>query len=290
LLRFWWIVALGVVTGLFVAVLMVSGEKPVYTAPARIFVTSAEGQYVRLSVPRPVETSDSQFSGAGTGGRPLVINEPPNYQPLLAAANLYPLLIESDDVAELREKMFGQLPGTVLATAYTSVSTPTRFTPAQLPIIDILATSSTAPEAVRLAQATADTFKQWIRQAQVRAGIAPKERILIEPLRAPRQAFPSGGPSYGVPILAALALAAAFAVIAVVLDQLFPRGRISDSYAGDVASATSTIDTPSAPALAEVGEPKESASKQDLLEHAERYEAAEAAEAAEVAEAKRRWG
>jgi hypothetical protein len=36
--------------------------------------------------------------------------------------------------------------------------------------------------------------------------------------------LPSGKPSYGLPILAALAIMAAFAVIAVVLDQLFPRG------------------------------------------------------------------
>jgi hypothetical protein len=225
--RFWWVVVLGASLGVTIAVGMVYSlpsftprEPPVYSAAARLFVTSAEGQYVRLSVPRTVE---SPGGPGGTGGGLVVVDETPNVQPLLAATNLYPSLIESDEVARLREERFGVLPGEVLATAYTSVSTPTRFLPAELPIIDILATSSTPRDAVTLAKATADTFEIWIKRAQDQADVAPRERILIEQLRAPREAFPSGGPSYGLPILAALAVAAAFAVLAVVLDQLFPR-------------------------------------------------------------------
>jgi hypothetical protein len=171
-------------------------------------------------VPRQVETPGG--SGGGEGSL-VVVDEMPNVQPLLAATNVYPLIIESDEVARLREEKFGALPGEVLATAYTAVSTPTRFLPAQLPIIDIVATSAAPREAITLAQATADTFEVWVRRAQNEAGVAPKERILIEQLRAPGDVFPSGGPSYGLPILAALAVAAAFAILAVVLDQLFPR-------------------------------------------------------------------
>jgi hypothetical protein len=228
LLRFWWIVAAGAAFGLLIAVSMVYSlpsftprDKPVHTAAARLFVTSAEGQYVRLSVPTPVESP-------GTAGRPdgglVIVDETPDVQPLLAAANLYPLLIESDDVARLREEKFGLLTGEVSATAYTAVSTPQRFLPAQLPIIDIVATSPTPREAMSLAAATANTFDLWVKRAQDRAGVAPKDRILIEQLRAPREAFPSGGPSYGLPILAAIAIIAAFVILAVVLDQLLPRG------------------------------------------------------------------
>jgi len=227
LVRFWWIVVLGVFLGVTVGAWIVYSlpsfaprEAQVYSAAARLFVTSAEGQYVRLSVPRAVETpSGTRESEASL----VVVNETPNVQPLLAAANLYPLLIESDEVASLREEKFGVLPGEVIATAYTAVSTPTRFLPAQLPIIDIVATSSSPREAMTLAQATADTFELWISRAQNRAGVAAKDRILIEQLRAPRAAFPSGGPSYGLPILAAIAVASAFVILALVLDQLFPR-------------------------------------------------------------------
>lgn len=224
LVRFWWVVALGVFFGVTIAAWMVYAlpsltprEEPVYSAAARLFVTSAEGQYVRLSVPTQVETT------GGTDSDLVIVDETPDIQPLLAAANLYPSLIESDEVASLREEKYGALQGDVFATAYTAVSTPQRFLPAQLPLIDIVATSPTAREAMALAQATADTFGLWIKREQDQAGVAPEDRILIQQLRAPRDAFPSGGPTFGLPILAAIAIAAAFVILAVVLDQLFPR-------------------------------------------------------------------
>jgi hypothetical protein len=230
LVRFWWIVALGVVAGLTISASMVYSlpslaprEDPVYTAAARLFITSAEGQYVRLKVPTPVASPGTAAGRGGGDGGVIVVDETPDVQPLLAATNVYPLLIESDEVAALREEKYGPMPGDVIATAFTAVSTPQRFLPAQLPIIDIVATSSSPREAMALAQATADTFELFIRRAQDRADVAPDDRILIEQLRAPREAFPSGGPSYGLPILAAIAIVAAFLILAVVLDQLFPR-------------------------------------------------------------------
>jgi hypothetical protein len=242
LIRFWWMVALGVVVGLFVSLWMVyelpgftPREQPVYTANARLFVTSSEGQYVRISVPRTVETDSADGTGRGGGGGPLVVNDSPNVQPLLAAANMFPLLIESDEVAQLRERMFGPIPGDVVANAYSAVSTPQRYSPAQIPVIDIFATSPTTKQAISLAETTADAFKRWIRLEQDRAGVAPEARILIKQLRAPTVAYPSGGPSYGIPILAALAIMAAFGMIAVVIDQLFPR----DSTSRQLQSETS---------------------------------------------------
>lgn len=232
--RFWWIVALGAVLGVLLAAWMLyelpgfePRDKLSWTASARLFVTSSEGQYIRVSVPRSLETDTSgttpRASATGRGGAPLIATDAPDVQPLLTAANLYPLLIESDDIAQLRTKLFGKLPGTVAANAYTAVSTPTRFLPAQLPIIDIFATSATPSQAVTLADATAKTFRRWIRTEQDRAGISPTERILIKQLRAPGQTMATGGPSYGIPLLVALAVAAAFCIFAVLLDQLIPR-------------------------------------------------------------------
>jgi hypothetical protein len=171
-------------------------------------------------VPRTVE---SPAGGERPGDEAVVVNEAPNVQPLLAAANLYPLLIQSDAVARLREQKHGVLRGTVQATAYTAVSTPARFRPAELPIIDVVATSPTPREAITLAQATADTFRLWIKQRQDRAGVAPRDRILIEQLHAPREVFQTGGPALGIPTLAAVAVAGAFAILALLLDQLLPR-------------------------------------------------------------------
>lgn len=233
--RFWWVAALGGVVGIALAIWMVyeipgfkPREQPVYNAAARLFVTSAEGQYIRLSVPRTAESAGASGAtgsgGAGeAGGGALVFDQPPNVQPLLAAANLYPLLVESDDVARLRSKMFGQIPGTVTANAYSAVSTPSRYSPAQIPVIDIFAESGSKQQAIALADATVKAFKVWIKKEQSRAKLTPEERILIQELRAPRQAYVSGGPSYGIPILVALAVIAAFGMLAVLLDQLIPR-------------------------------------------------------------------
>jgi hypothetical protein len=233
LLRFWWVVALGALVGIGLALSMVyhlpsftPRDQPVHTSSARLFVTSSQGQYIRLSVPREVDLpGDEQATGQrnSAGGGPAVIQESPNVAPLLAAANLYPLLIESDQVAQQRERMFGQLPGTVQAQAFTAVSTPSRYSPAQIPVIDILATAGSPQNAVTLADATAKAFNRYIRLEQNRAGISEDERIIIQVLREPRDAFATGGASYGIPILVALAVIAAFGLLAVVLDQLVPR-------------------------------------------------------------------
>lgn len=240
LLRFWWVVLAGVIVGLLLALWMVyelpgftARDQPVYTAASRISVTSSQGQYIRISVPRLVETGgsagESRGGGGGNGGTggtggggPIVVNEPPDVQPLLNAANYYPNVIESDQVAALREKMFGPLEGTVQANAYSAVSTPQRYVPAQIPVIDIFATAGTPDQAVTLADSTTAAFTRFIKIQQNRAGIAPEERILFEELQQPRTAFATGGPSYGIPILVALAVMAAFGLLAVVLDQLFP--------------------------------------------------------------------
>ncbi len=228
--RFWWVVAIGIFAGVAVAVVMVynvpeftTREQPEYTATSRLFVTSAQGQYLRLSVPRTVDAGTADGTqGTTGGGGPVVLNVPPDYEPLLQAANVYPTLIESDEVAELRTKLYGELPGTVSANAYSAVSTPQRFAPAQIPVIDIFATADTGPNAITLADKTAEAFKKYIVQQQDRARLSLAERIQIQSLRAPRDVYVIGGVSYGIPTLIMLAVIAAFCMLAVVLDQIFP--------------------------------------------------------------------
>jgi capsular polysaccharide biosynthesis protein len=223
--RNWWVVAIGVVVAIAVATWMayeVPGftprEKPVYTANARLLVTSSEGSYIRVSVPRRVD--DESVSGIASDGS-RVVNEPPDVRPLLAAANLYPLLIESDHVTKLRAEMFGPMAGTVKANAVSAVVTPTRYRPSQLPAIDIFATSSSAEKAVALANATSKSFKRWIQLEQAETKLKPRERIIIQELRVPTGAVSSGGPSFGIPVLAALAVLAGFGLLAVALDRIF---------------------------------------------------------------------
>lgn len=245
--RYWWLLVVGGAVGLLVAVSMVytipgfdQRDPRTYTAQSRLFVTSPEGQYVRVSVPREVETGSSE---GASGGGPAVTQTPPNVQPLLAAANIYPSIIVSDDVTRLRTKMFGPLPGRVTANALSAVSTPQRFAPAQIPIIDIFATAESPTQAITLANATSDAFGSWVKAEQNRSGVKPAERILIRELQVPRLATPSPGPSWGVPILVALALVAAFGFLAVVLDRLSPR--TDEVAARPAAGAARAPDAPS---------------------------------------------
>jgi len=248
LLRFWWLLGLGIVVAIGAAAWMVYDlpdltprTKATYTANAQLFVTSPDGSYIRLSVPRAVETGGDTSSSAKSSkkqastresGGPLIVRDPPNVQPLLAAANLYPLLIESDQVSALRRKMFGPIPGTVQAQAVGAVSTPSRFVPSELPVIDIFASSSSAQRAEALAFATSRAFQRWIRLEQDRAGLERRERVLINVLRAPHGAVESGGPSFGIPVLVALAVLASFCLLALALDRIFagaPKTRASES-------------------------------------------------------------
>ena len=230
--RFWWVVAIGGFVAVLIAVLMVykledaslaKREQPVYTAVARLFVTSGEAPYLRTSVPRftdvPIGTSETQ-----TTTRPLTqVLDAPDTRTLVAATNVYPLLIESDDVARLREELYGNLPGQVTAQAIFSGATATRYQPSEIPVIELFATAGDPDDAIALAAATSKSFRTWMTREQNRAGIDVKQRILIQELEAPTDAVPSGGGGIGLPFLAMLAILTAFGAGAIMLDRVYPR-------------------------------------------------------------------
>jgi hypothetical protein len=229
--RFWWVLVVGAVFAAGIAFLMVytvedgkpvKREQPVYTALARLFVTSGEAPYLRTSVPRftdvPIGTTETQ-----TTSRPLSqVLDAPDTRTLVAATNVYPLLIESDDVARLREEIYGQLPGEVTAHAIFSGATATRYQPSEIPVIELFATADDPDDAIALASATSKTFRRWMSREQNRAGIDEKQRILIQELEAPTEAVPTGGGGIGLPILAMLAILTAFGAGAIMLDRLYP--------------------------------------------------------------------
>lgn len=230
--RFWWVLAIGAFVAAAIAFLMVytfqdgklvKREQPVYTAVARLFVTSGEAPYLRTTVPRytdvPIGTGGSQ-----TTSRPLTqVLDAPDTKTLVAATNVYPLLIESDDVAKLRSDLYGDLPGTVAAQAIFSGATATRYQASEIPVIELFATAGKPGDAIALASATSKTFRQWMSREQNKAGIDVKQRILIQELEAPTEAVPTGGGGIALPVLAMLAILTAFGAGAIMLDRLYPR-------------------------------------------------------------------
>jgi hypothetical protein len=244
--RFWWIVLLGGLVAVLVATLMMysveaslppkftAREQPLYTAQARLFVTSGEAPYLRTTVPRVREVP----IGGGAEAAFTRVNEAPDVSTLVDAANLYPLLIESDEVSRLRTEQSGDIPGDVTAKAIFATATANRFQPSGIPVIELFATTDSPDDAAALATATSKAFRTWIVREQNRAGIDPKERILIQELEAPSEAIATGGGGIGLPVLALLAIITAFGAGAIMLDRTFPRPESDeDMTSSDLAAA-----------------------------------------------------
>jgi hypothetical protein len=234
--RFWWLIAIGFLFALAAAVLSIyradfssippklsERAHPTYTTAMRLLVTSSERPYVRTSIPRPVVSPTTDPTQILRPGAQLPTEaQAPDYQVLLFAANLYPWLIESDPVADLRTQLYGEIPGTVTATTIGAVMTPNRVETSRIPVIQIVATSDSPRNAIALAQRTGDAFIEYIERQQGE-GLKAKEKIVVQPLRAPREPFAAGGTSMSLPMLVVVALTMAFVALAFLLDRLFPR-------------------------------------------------------------------
>jgi hypothetical protein len=260
-LRFWWLLVLGAGLGTLLAIASVEHislsappkltprAKPTYSATSQLLVNSTADPYLRTGltqvVPRPgkiVRTGSTGKSGSASGTTttsapisipqaPDVSTQIPDTRPLVQAANFFPLLIESNQVAKLREQLYGPLPGAVSAQALFSSSTGVRFRPSTLPVIVISASSNTPRRAIRLAQATTVAFERWLIAKQAAANVPRTQRILLDQLQVPTGAASSGGTKYGLPMFLTLAILAAFAALAVLLDRLLPARRRVDEPA-----------------------------------------------------------
>ena len=112
LLRFWWVITIGVAVAHVAAILTVYNvdfsssppslterTKPNYSAEGRLLVTDSGQPHLRNSV------TNLQAVAADADGTPrlLPVTSAPDTATLVQAANLYPSFIESDQVAEIRE-------------------------------------------------------------------------------------------------------------------------------------------------------------------------------------------
>jgi hypothetical protein len=153
-----------------------------------------------------------------------VLTQTPETASLVNAANLYPILITSDVIANLRDKMFGHIDGNVYSQAlYQQNPAQGRFRPSMFPIISIGAQASTAAGASRLANATSSAFRHWVVQNQAGKGIPRKQRILIRPLVWPHNVNVQTHTRRGLAAIAGVAVLAAFLALALGIDKLVPR-------------------------------------------------------------------
>lgn len=223
--RFWWVLVLGLGVAAIAAILAVyrvsfsplgleKKEQVTYTTSSRLLITSAEAPYVRTRV-----TQEQTV-----GGEVQEYSSAPDIGTLITAANLYPVLIESDEVQELRDERAGPLPGVVTTRAIYEVNSPSRFELSQIPVIEVFGHAGSAGDAIAIARETVDAFKVYIRRAQSSAGLSPSERVLVEEIQKPSGAAASGGGSLSLPLMIFVLVAAAFFALAILLDRLFPAG------------------------------------------------------------------
>jgi len=227
--RYWWLLLLGLGVALIAAIAMVyrinfgsvpptleKREQLTYTASARILVTSAEAPYFRTRVTREVATTE--------GEEPQEVGSAPDLGTLISTANLYPILIESDEVRRIREEKAGPLPGTITTRAIYEVNSPSRFELSQVPVVEVYGSAASPAAAIQITQATVNAFMTYVDGIQDGARLERRERILLEELEQPQNAIASGGTSLSLPFMVFMVISGAFVALAILLGRLFPFG------------------------------------------------------------------
>jgi hypothetical protein len=223
--RFWWLLVLGLGVAAIAAILAVyrvsfsplgleKKAQVTYTASSRLLITSEEEPYFRKEV-----TQEQTV-----GGEIQEYSSPPDIGTLITAANLYPVLIESDEVAQLRDEMAGPLPGAISTRAIYEVNSPSRFELSQIPVIEVFGHAGSAGDAVKITQATVDAFQAYVDRAQDEARLRRSERIVVQEIRQPADVIATGGGSLSLPLMLFVVVSAAFFALAILLDRLFPGG------------------------------------------------------------------
>jgi capsular polysaccharide biosynthesis protein len=235
--RFWWVLVIGLLFAMFAALSarftvgflppsLEEKESISYTAEARLLVNSASNPHYRAQVTTdiPRETGGGDESDSGEGSEPDTVPfvSAPDLATIIRNANTYPLIIESDRVADYRRAEFGELPGTISAQGATSVVTANRVELSEIPVIRLVAVADSPEDAIALADKTGKAFIGWLRQEQIDDKIRPEDRMVIEQLTTPQGVAASAGPSTTLPILVFVVVFAAFCVLAILLDRLVP--------------------------------------------------------------------
>jgi hypothetical protein len=241
LLRFWWLVLAGLILGVIAGFLTLQAKADKkYIATAQIFVNSHSDPYLRTSEvtvsrqspPRAVRTRRGASSGSVSATQliksgPTIVSGAPNTETLVNAANLYPLLIQSDDVAELQ----GTHPPNCKLEAtgvFASTNTFGVFKASPVPVVAIKSTCKDQANAIPNSQGRVEAFNTWIIMQQNKNKIPQAQRLLVQELTRPTGTKTIGGPSAGAPIFVGVVVFLIFCGIAILLDRPRPEKEDAD--------------------------------------------------------------
>jgi hypothetical protein len=251
LVNYWWLVVVGLVVGALAAVVVVSQQSSKkYTAEAKLFVNAPNDPYLRtqeqtltpqapkLHAVRTVTpgTSTPTTRLRSVAQPPAVSYAAPDTDTLVKAANLYPFLITSDAVKQLRQQCSGNAAGTVTSTALNSSTNGFGvYHESPLPIVDVLAKSKHSGDAGKLAGCTGKAFATWIAARQKAAKVPAAQRIAVLQLAEPKLSS-TGGPSAGLPLFVGLLVLLGFCGLAILADRTRgPRAAVAPAAEPDEA-------------------------------------------------------
>jgi hypothetical protein len=249
---------MGVVAALALAVLMVDHvalgvppkltprTAPIYTATAQLFVDGPNSPYLRTKVSDPTPPSASAAVAARSAASSQ--NSAPDTSVLLNAANLYPVIIQSDQVTALREKTFGAVEGSVVAQAAFASATPYgayRLSP--IPIINVKAFAAGPRDALKLTNDTVAAFHLWLAAKQASSKIPDNQRVIVRELQTPVGTAKIDNSSFTAPAgIAMIVMALTFGLI-LLLDR---RRGGRDETAGADVEERGTVAPASQPSVA----------------------------------------
>jgi hypothetical protein len=197
--------------------------RPTYVAKMQILIDSPTGPFLRT---QPKIVGQNQGRNVTPSSKNTVVPSVSDTKSLVDAANIFPLLVTSDEVAAIREKKEGVIRGTVAAKALFASQGVNRYRPGSVPVMEITAVSRHPNPALRLAEGTGAAFEVWLADQQKRSNIPPNQRIVLRPLLAATVAK-TGGAGKGLPLLLGLAILSAFVALAIALDRARPRTYVS---------------------------------------------------------------
>jgi hypothetical protein len=227
--RFNWVLVIGACLAVVAPTLMLYKAKwpatprtrPSYVAETQILVDSPTGPFLRTQ-PKIVGPQSQSQRSSNSGTAP-VVPSISDTKSLVDAANLLPLMVTSDEVTAVRQRLVGRIRGSVSAKALFASQGINRYRPSTVPVMVITAVARRPNPAIRLAEGTSRALRVWLNQQQERTNIPPNQRIVLRPLQAATGARRFGGAGKGLPLLVGLAILAAFAGGAILLDRAWPR-------------------------------------------------------------------
>jgi hypothetical protein len=245
LLRFWWVAILGIVLAgvafVYATYTVELGMPPkltarahsTYTASTQMLITSKHEPYLSSTNVNAKTINLGTVSSTDTAGNPTGAQETKTYdsgggadgdlQRLAEIANSLPPRVTSDTVIRLRNKMFRRINGSVNAVNPYAFSGAGGFREGPLPFIKVTGTAESAEDAIDITNQTALAFISWYQTRQVKNGIAPADRVLVEQINSAGSATAGSGAKPLLGVGAALLVLIGAAGFALALERLIPR-------------------------------------------------------------------